>query len=200
MELESLRRAVLEYPSSIEKQERWKNISQAVGTRGKRECYERYKELKEEKASYAQSKVADQAELDDLLECAFYEQERTPPDAKEVFTAEAKKTEIVALKSEVKTDAKASRAEATTECADSKSEPKSAITSTSGPICNGSRGSHRSETTSDERPVSSHPVVAFTAVTAGPAVLSKRSELDADSASKIQVLTLIQFAYHMIFR
>ena len=41
-----LRKACKEVPSTVEKQQRWRQISGIVG-RGKRECYDKYKELKE---------------------------------------------------------------------------------------------------------------------------------------------------------
>jgi hypothetical protein len=41
-----LRKACKEIPSTVEKQQRWRQISGIVG-RGKRECYDKYKELKE---------------------------------------------------------------------------------------------------------------------------------------------------------
>ena len=50
-ETNALKRAVNSIPVSVEKQERWRRISNFVGTRGKRECYEMYKQLKEERKS-----------------------------------------------------------------------------------------------------------------------------------------------------
>ena len=50
-ELNALKRAINETPSSIEKQERWRRIGDLVGSRGRRECYDMYKELKEMKAA-----------------------------------------------------------------------------------------------------------------------------------------------------
>ena len=41
-----LKKACKEIPSTVEKQQRWRQISGIVG-RGKRECYDKYKELKE---------------------------------------------------------------------------------------------------------------------------------------------------------
>ena len=41
-----LKKACKEVPSTVEKQQRWRQISGIVG-RGKRECYDKYKELKE---------------------------------------------------------------------------------------------------------------------------------------------------------
>ena len=41
-----LKKACKEVPSTVEKQQRWRQISGLVG-RGKRECYDKYKELKE---------------------------------------------------------------------------------------------------------------------------------------------------------
>eukprot|EP00949_MAST-11_sp_MAST-11-sp1_P000576 g576.t1 len=46
-EKERLRRAVRKYTSSLEKSERWRKISKYVETRGKRECYDFYKSLKD---------------------------------------------------------------------------------------------------------------------------------------------------------
>ena len=79
-ELSALRHAVHDVPSSVEKQERWKRIAALVPNRGKRECYEKYKALKEEKrkkvaaAMSAEAKDVSQCEdddepdLDDLLD------------------------------------------------------------------------------------------------------------------------------------
>ena len=83
VELGALRSAVAQVSSKTEKQERWRQISELVGSRGKRECYDTYKSLKEAKlakrGSAAESKVTGSTpggsglqknlgnELDDLL-------------------------------------------------------------------------------------------------------------------------------------
>ena len=45
-DVNKLKKACKEVPSTVEKQQRWRQISGIVG-RGKRECYDKYKELKE---------------------------------------------------------------------------------------------------------------------------------------------------------
>jgi len=45
-DVNKLKKACKEIPSTVEKQSRWRQISGIVG-RGKRECYDKYKELKE---------------------------------------------------------------------------------------------------------------------------------------------------------
>jgi hypothetical protein len=80
-ELNALKRAVLEVPSTVEKQERWRRISALVGTRGKREvlgpahalprlsrsppprqCYDKFKELRENKIKRREEAAAAAAE------------------------------------------------------------------------------------------------------------------------------------------
>ena len=75
-ELRALKKAAAEIPSSVEKQERWRQIAERVGTRGKKDCYEKYKELKEAKANKKKKDDDDDDEPEEEEELCDFELQR----------------------------------------------------------------------------------------------------------------------------
>lgn len=72
-DVSKLRKACKEVPSTVEKQARWKRISALVG-RGKRECYDKYKELKELKAAKTSAKATMKATISKAGEGSTFEE------------------------------------------------------------------------------------------------------------------------------
>ena len=87
-DVSKLRKACKEVPSMVEKQARWKRISGLVG-RGKRECYDKYKELKELKAAKTSAKASMQATISKAGEGSTFEERLAALGLKEPPAGEA---------------------------------------------------------------------------------------------------------------
>ncbi|KAH8076140.1 endonuclease [Aureococcus anophagefferens] len=81
-ELNALKRAVKDVDGALDKNERWKRVAERVDGRGKKECYDKYKELKAAKA--AQKRTAalpEDSTFEDRLAALGIEERPAPRDA-----------------------------------------------------------------------------------------------------------------------
>jgi len=81
-ELNALKRAVKDVDGALDKNERWKRVAERVDGRGKKECYDKYKELKAAKAAAKRTAaLPEDSTFEDRLAALGIEERPAPRDA-----------------------------------------------------------------------------------------------------------------------